>query len=822
MTPLGAIQHPGILVAGVIAAAIPILIHLLNRRRVQPRPWAAMSWLLAAVRRHQRRLKMENWLVLLLRALALLLLGLGLARVVVRDSALDVFVRPRRSYVLLLDTSYSTGARDGSRSVSDRIREEAEKVLSDVRGDDVVAIVVSNDLHADRSPLRPEVVVPRVVGSEGAARAKAALAAASFRPTEARAGWADAITLASPRTLLEEGDPNRMLVWITDLAAVEWSPPDARSGGDGPARTPRAGLEAMSAALEAVRRSGTDIRIVDALGAPGKSLSNLAVTDVRLLETSDVFQRRPFSLGVKVANYGEQPIAGAAIRVFLDDAPTPAAQAVVPPLAAAHASPLLAGEQVVTLDVRRDAAFQTPGGHVVRVDVLPPDSEADADAIALDSSRILALDVRSKLHVAAWMQKSRDARWDPTPNAQGVFVGEDGRESDTFSFRSVATEDDLIRLLDDPQADVDLLILADRDPRGSEAAKRITSFVHGGGALLVFVGDDFDPVSWNRAFHDSPESHLLDWSFGPVERRAKDDPKGPFHLDLSHATKHPISAAFASEKMAWVRDVPLVMRGRATLVPDPAPARPPTAPPAPESVVFRFEREPGSDAPGPVAAVEGPYAKGFGRSLWFGIGIDDAWNPNAVFPFLPVFLNDVALSLTQRPATDRNIEVGQVLRALLPSEASAVRLIVPGRGGAIEETPTVRAAATEFDRREVVHDRVGMVGVWKLQYAMPATPGSGSTAPRVVTDVVSVAPDPTEGFILRAARADVAERTRSSEARVIDGWTEESDARAAADEGEITQPILWVVLAILLLEPFLAMRFGRHGEPGESGKGARP
>lgn len=816
------ISHVGILIAGGVAATIPIIIHLLNRRRVQPRSWAAMTWLLAAVKRHQRRLRMENWLVLLLRSLALLLLGLGLSRVIVRDSALDVLVRPRRSFVLLLDTSYSTGARDGSRSINDRVREEAEKVLSGIGGDDVVAIVVSNDLRADRSGIRPDVLVHRVVGADGATRAKAALSSSSFRPTEARANWADAVTLASPRTLLQEGDPNRTLVWITDLAAVDWRPPDAKSGGDGPATPARGGLEALSAALETVRRSGSDIRIVDANGPPGKSLGNLAVADVRLLGASDVFMKQSFELAVRVANYGERAITGAAIRVFLDDAVTPAAQATVPPLAAARPSPLLAGEQVVTVEIKRDTAFQVAGGHFVRVEIVPPDVDADADAIALDSRRILALDVRSKLHVAAWMQKSRAARWDPTPLAQGVFVGEDGRDSDTFSFRAVATEDDLLRLLDDRSNELDLLILADRDPRGAEAAKRITAFVRGGGALLAFVGDDFDPVSWNRAFHDSPESHLLDWSFGPIERRAKDDVKGPFYLDLSHPTTHPISASFASETMAWVRDVPLKLYGRATLIPDPVKPRLPTDPPVPETVVFRFAREPGSDSPGPVAAVEGPYAKGFGRSLWVGMGVDDAWNPNAVFPFLPVFFNDVALSLTQRPATGRNIEVGQVLRSLLPSEATNVRIVAPGRGGSTEETPTVRAAASEYDRREVVHDRVGVTGVWKLTYSMPSIAGGASSTPGAVADIFSVAPDVHEGFILRASRDDVTERTRTSEARILDTWSVDAEALAAADEGEITHPILLLVLALLLLEPFLAMKFGRHGEPAADSKGTRP
>ncbi len=815
-SPLALVLHPGILVAGAAAAAIPIVIHLLNRRRVQPRPWAAMTWLLAAVRKHQRRLRMENWLVLLLRTLALLLLGAALSRVVVNDSALDALVRPRRSYVLLLDTSYSTGARDGSRSVCDRVREEAERVLSGVSGDDVVAVVVSNDVRPDRSGVRANVIVPRSVGADAVTRAKTELV--GLRPTEARASWSEAIAAASPRALLEEGDPNRTLVWITDLQAVDWNPAEARSGGDGPATTAESGALAISTALETVRRSGCEIRIVDANGAPGRSLPNLAVVDVAPLEEGDVFQGQAFSLKVRVASYGEQPVSRCAIRVFLDDAVTPVAQATVPPLAAARVSPLAVAEQTVVVKVDKDSSFKTPGAHVVRVEVLPSDAEADADALLLDSRRTLALDVRARLHVVAWVQKGREARWDPTNQVQGVFAGDDGRASDTFTFRAVSGEDDLRRLLDDPQAEVDLLVLANREPRGDDLARKIAAFVRGGGALVAFVGDAFDPVAWNRAFHDSADQRLLPWTFGPLVRRAKDDPEDRYLLDLEHPTSHPLSQALAGEGETanWVRQVPLRLNGFAPLLPDAPPPKPPGAAVAKkpaESVVFRFRREPGTDGPGAVAAVEGPF--GLGRSLWFGMGIDDAWNPNVVLPFLLVFLNDSALLLTRRPTAGRNVEVGQVLRTLLPKDYSNVKLLVPGRGGVVEETPIVHPAASEEDRPEVVHDRIGTTGVWRLTYARPAVAGSGTSTPRTVTEVFSVSPSPEEGVLLRARREDVAERSRGADAVVLDSWAESSTEKPTSNEGEITSPLLLAVLAFLLLEPFLAMRFGRHGERAE-------
>ena len=71
---------PWLFAAGAAATSIPVVIHLLNRRRFRVKNWAAMEFLMAAMRRNVRRLKMQRWLLLLLRALALLLLAAAIAQ----------------------------------------------------------------------------------------------------------------------------------------------------------------------------------------------------------------------------------------------------------------------------------------------------------------------------------------------------------------------------------------------------------------------------------------------------------------------------------------------------------------------------------------------------------------------------------------------------------------------------------------------------------------------------------------------------------------------------------------------------------------------
>ena len=67
---------------GLGAVAIPVLIHLLLRRRRKPVPWAAMRFLLEAYRSQRQRILLEQWLLLLTRCLLVAVIALGVGRLV--------------------------------------------------------------------------------------------------------------------------------------------------------------------------------------------------------------------------------------------------------------------------------------------------------------------------------------------------------------------------------------------------------------------------------------------------------------------------------------------------------------------------------------------------------------------------------------------------------------------------------------------------------------------------------------------------------------------------------------------------------------------
>src|SRR5260370_16917089 len=75
LSPLAAV------LTAVGAASIPIIIHLLNRKRYRVVPWAAMRFLLAAQKRTVRKLRIEQWLLLAIRTLLILLLILAMVSV---------------------------------------------------------------------------------------------------------------------------------------------------------------------------------------------------------------------------------------------------------------------------------------------------------------------------------------------------------------------------------------------------------------------------------------------------------------------------------------------------------------------------------------------------------------------------------------------------------------------------------------------------------------------------------------------------------------------------------------------------------------------
>lgn len=100
---------PAFALAGVLLAGVPIIIHLLNRRRFKTVEWAAMTFLLQAMRKNRRRLRFEQWLLLAVRCMVLALAGMALSRPMgCSDGSLAAMAGQKSAlHVFVIDNSYS-------------------------------------------------------------------------------------------------------------------------------------------------------------------------------------------------------------------------------------------------------------------------------------------------------------------------------------------------------------------------------------------------------------------------------------------------------------------------------------------------------------------------------------------------------------------------------------------------------------------------------------------------------------------------------------------------------------------------------------------
>ena len=138
-----AFLHP-LLLWALPLAAVPVIIHILNRRRFKKVPWAAMEFLLKAMKRNRKRLRLEQWLVLLLRVLAVLLLIALVSRPQLGGGAL---LGARTHHVVILDDSASMTQRSGSSDLFEKAQDKVRQLAEDLaqrRDGDIFSIALTS------------------------------------------------------------------------------------------------------------------------------------------------------------------------------------------------------------------------------------------------------------------------------------------------------------------------------------------------------------------------------------------------------------------------------------------------------------------------------------------------------------------------------------------------------------------------------------------------------------------------------------------------------------------------------------------------------
>ena len=131
--------HPALAGAAVASVALPIVIHFLFRRRRVSIDWAAMEILREAVRRTNRRLRMEQWIVLALRCAAVLAIGLAVAAPYLGGN--DATGTAARDWIVVLDDGATGALKVGASSEFERVRADAIAAIARRNPGDRVGVV---------------------------------------------------------------------------------------------------------------------------------------------------------------------------------------------------------------------------------------------------------------------------------------------------------------------------------------------------------------------------------------------------------------------------------------------------------------------------------------------------------------------------------------------------------------------------------------------------------------------------------------------------------------------------------------------------------
>ncbi|MDP8207800.1 MAG: BatA and WFA domain-containing protein [Candidatus Electryonea clarkiae] len=131
------------LLSGLSLAAIPLLIHLLAKRRLKRQPFPTLEFLRRLQTHRMRQLKIRQILLLILRTLAVLFLALAFIRPAFLQSGSKA--QNRTDTIILLDLSASMSARRPEGIPVINARSAIKEIINSIGNESRVALVVADD-----------------------------------------------------------------------------------------------------------------------------------------------------------------------------------------------------------------------------------------------------------------------------------------------------------------------------------------------------------------------------------------------------------------------------------------------------------------------------------------------------------------------------------------------------------------------------------------------------------------------------------------------------------------------------------------------------
>lgn len=456
--------HPGLALAAVLLAALPLIIHLLNRRRPQRMRWAAMALLEAAYRRSTRRLRAHRLLLLTLRVLAVLCIGLALARPLLDPDALRTLSGVRTHQVLVIDDTLAMrlAQPDGASRFDHAIR-EALALLDTLPTEDPVSLVALStaEVRAERVTQR------RSVRAQLAAMTASQVAGNPAATFAQLAGYVEADDRGADRVALH---------LITCLPRGVWS---------------SAALADQPAWAQALQQLPERVRL-HVIGCGAGASPNVAITRFAARQRRATIGA-PLELEIDLTCFGAPPADTITLQILHDGRVL--ARADVPDLPA---------DALRTLDLTIPAPAAGPIVITARL------ASPHRDALPDDDQRYLALDVLPATPVLVVASGSpfdrmpHDARYLAAALAPQVADGAPPR----FAIHPIGVED----FANEPLEEFPLVVLCNVPGLAADGWLRLSRYVHAGGGLLVTCGPALDPAAWDT---DLLPARLVDVEAAP-------------------------------------------------------------------------------------------------------------------------------------------------------------------------------------------------------------------------------------------------------------------------------------------------------------------
>jgi len=469
---------------GLLAAAIPIAIHLFFRRRPRPTPFPAIDFILRARRETERRLRLKKLLLFAARTLLLAAIAAAIARPRLEAPAAAVapVAQGPRATAIVLDASGSMRYRLSGKALFERARADALGALSSLSPEEPATAVVCGSAE-------PQVDAP----SFDRAEVRHVLERA-----EAEAGHADVTTClaAAARALsgaTAQASLGKRIVVATDLAASAWR------------------LDVAPPVVETpAGRVRPEVTVLDA--ARGATLPNAAVVAADA-EPDPGAGPRGYRVTAQVANYAEKPLADATLSLLAGTGKE--ARTAIRAFADVPANGT----------VRKTFSYAFPQGGPAVLQVALP-----GDALAEDDARALAVVVPREVRVLLV-----DGAPSPVRYRDEAYFVESALASPASPVHPTLVDAEALAGQDLSKFDV-VFLLNVRAP-GPKAAD-LARFVEAGGGLFVALGDQIEPEEYAKEL-----GGLLPAALHVVKTAPEGRPARFGEVDLAH----PALAVFQGE-----------------------------------------------------------------------------------------------------------------------------------------------------------------------------------------------------------------------------------------------------------------------------------